>query len=111
MKTAIAEMNAAEEVVKKHIYENARYALDQTEYRKRHDELSSAVIEAKERAAIAKAEIESRKARKLLFDEFISTAKKLKAPLTDFDEQLWGTLVEYMEVGETIRFVFKNGIK
>ena len=46
-------------------------------------------------------------------DSFISTLEKLNAPVTEFDEQLWISMVDHVVVHskEDIRVVYRDGIE
>jgi len=52
-----------------------------------------------------------KEARRLQSDHFIKEVKKMDGVVTAFDERLWYTLVERIEVysKEDIRFIFRNG--
>ena len=46
-------------------------------------------------------------------DYFISTLEKLNAPVTDFDQRLWISMVDHVVVHsrEDIRVVYRDGMK
>ena len=46
-------------------------------------------------------------------DFFISSLEKLNAPVTEFDEQLWISMVDHVVVHsrEDIRVVYRDGMK
>ena len=46
-------------------------------------------------------------------DYFISTLEELNAPVTEFDEQLWISMVDHVVVHskEDIRVVYRDGIE
>ena len=71
---------------------------NQNDYNRRYDEAVSRFEAAKaERDAFA-AEIPQRGIRRREFDRFISTLESLPDQVTDFSEDLWGSLVEYLTV-------------
>ena len=75
--------------------QNARIAMDQEQYQKEFDELverHSRVKQEYEEQAIAAEQDVGRVAQ---IDNFISTLEKLNAPVTEFDEQLWISMVDH----------------
>jgi hypothetical protein len=52
------------------------------------------------------AEIRQRGIRRREFERFITELEKLPGLLTEFDEALWGSLVEYMTVRKDKTMVF-----
>ena len=89
------EMQVLVDMVQNCIGENARIAQNQTEYQKRYDELVSRYDAVKAK-----------------HDEIgQSTIKDRESCLTEFDDGLWGTLVDYMTVygKEDIGVTFKDG--
>ena len=105
------EMNVHAEMMQKAIDENARVALDQTEYQKKFDELSSryAAVKAEHDAVVNRISnmLSARKAAQ----QCISTLRKLDTPVAEFSPELWGTLLDHATVYSTddIRFTFRNG--
>ncbi len=91
------EMNVAAELIGQCVAENARIALDQTEYQKKYSSLA----------------ITERQAKRERTGRFISRLEKLDNPLTAFYEDDWYSLVDYATVysREDIRFTFKNGME
>ena len=80
------------------IAENARVAQNQDDYNRRYDEAVSRFETTKaERDALA-AEIRQRGIRRREFERFITTLESLPDEVTDFSEDLWGSLVEYLTV-------------
>ena len=105
------EMNVRAEMMQKAIYENARVALDQKEYQKKFDELSSryAAVKAEHDEVVNRISnmLSARKAAQ----QFISTLRKLDTPVAEFSPDLWGTLLDHATVyaDDDIRFTFRNG--
>ena len=92
--------------------QNARIAMDQEQYQKEFDELverHSRVKQEYEEQAIAAEQDVGRVAQ---IDYFISTLEELNAPVTEFDEQLWISMVDHVVVHskEDIRVVYRDGI-
>ena len=87
--------------------------MDQEQYLKEFDELverHSRVKQEYEEQAIA---AEQNVGRGAQIDYFISTQEELKAPVTEFDEQLWVSMVDHVVVHskEDIRVVYRAGIE
>ena len=91
-------LNAEADAVQELIAENARVAQNQDDYNRRYDEAVSRFETTKaERDALA-AEIRQRGIRRREFERFITTLETLPDEVTDFSEDLWGSLVEYLTV-------------
>ncbi len=107
------EMNVVAELIEQCVAENARVALDQTEYQKKYDGLAERFNGAKERLTEVSQAITERQAKREKIGRFVSALEKLDGPLTKFNEDDWYSLVEYATVysREDIRFTFKNGME
>ncbi len=101
------------ELIEQCVAENARIALDQTEYQKKYDGLAGRFNRAKERLSEVSQAIMERQAKREKIRRFVSALEKLDGPLTKFNEDDWYSLVEYATVynREDIRFTFKNGME
>ena len=93
--------------------QNARIAMDQEQYQKEFDELverHSRVKQEYEEQEIAAEQDVDRVAQ---IDYFINTLEELDAPVTEFDEQLWISMVDHVVVHskEDIRVVYRDGIE
>ena len=92
------QMNVDADAVQELIAQNARVAQNQDDYNRRYDEMVSRYEATKaERDAFA-AEIRQRGIRRREFERFITTLESLPNVVTDFSEDLWGSLVEYLTV-------------
>ncbi len=93
------------------IMENARVALDQTEYRKKYDSLSERYDTAKARYEELEQQIAEIHQRVQTMETFIDSISKMN-PLTEFDEVLWGVLLESMTIctKEDIKVKFRDGM-
>ena len=93
--------------------ENARIALDQTEYQKKYDGLAGRFNRAKERLEEVGQSITERQAKREKIGRFVSALEKLDGPFTAFCEDDWYSFVDYATVysREDIRFTFKNGME
>ena len=107
------EMNVVAELIEQCVAENARVALDQTEYQKKYDGLAGRFNRAKGRLSEVSQAITERQAKREKIGRFVSALEKLDGPLTAFNEDDWYSLVEYAMVysREDIRFTFKNGME
>lgn len=94
------------ELVQELIVQNARVAQNQDDYNRQYDEMVSRYEATKaERDALA-TEIRQRGIRRREFERFMTELKKLPDQVTDFSEDLWGSLVEYVTVGKDKTMVF-----
>lgn len=92
------------------VAENARVAQDQNEYQKRYDGLVQRYETAKESYDDLAAKIEQKEAHGERIKQFIKTLKEQQCILTEFDDALWGSMVEYVTIGKEKRSVtFKDG--
>ena len=107
------EMNVVAELIEQCVAENARIALDQTEYQKKYDGLAGRFNRAKERLTEVSQAITERQAKREKIGRFVSALEKLDGSLTAFREDDWYSLVDYATVysREDIRFTFKNGME
>ena len=107
------EMNVVAELIEQCVAENARVALDQTEYQKKYDGLAGRFNRAKGRLSEVSQAITERQAKREKIGRFVSALEKRDGPLTEFNEDDWYSLVEYATVysREDIRFTFKNGME
>ena len=105
------ELQVLADMVQNCISENARIAQNQAEYQKRYDELVSRYDEAKTKYDATVRDIQSKNAKAERLDAFAKAVKSRDAVLTEFDEGLWGTLVEHMTVygKNDIGVTFKEG--
>ena len=105
------ELQVLADMVQNCISENARVAQNQAEYQKRYDKLVSRYDEAKGKYDATIRNIQSKHAKVERLYAFAKALASRDEALTEFDEGLWGTLVELMTVygkGE-IGITFKDG--
>jgi hypothetical protein len=104
-------LSVVAELMQKCIEENARIALDQTEYQDRYDGLVTRFDKAKARYDEIAGLISERKARGEMMDAFIAELQMQDGLITEFDERFWYTLVDFATVSKEsdVRFTFKNG--
>ncbi|MCL2286279.1 MAG: zinc ribbon domain-containing protein, partial [Firmicutes bacterium] len=99
------------ELIQKCIGENARTALDQREYQERYEGLVARFDTAKARFEEVSKLVTDKKARSELVEAFTTELARQDGLLTEFDERLWFSLVDFATVyGEDdVRFIFKDG--
>lgn len=106
-------MTADAAAVQSLIAENARVAQDQDAYAARYEALASRFEDTRGRYEKVTAEIAARGVRRREFDRFIRTLEKMPEMVTEFDEALWGSLVDHMTVNDrdNIVFTMANGME
>lgn len=99
------------DAVQELIAQNARVAQDQEEYNTRYDALVSRYEATKAERDKLASEIRHRGIRRREFQRFIKTLERLPESVTEFDEAMWGSLVEHVTVHskDDIRFMLPCG--
>ena len=107
-----SEMTETVELMQESINENARKVQNQTEYNKRYNILAERYDNAKARFDEVAGQIADKNARKEMVELFVKNLKKQKEPITEFDDCLWLSMVDFVTVHskEDIQVTFKNGI-
>ena len=105
------ELAVLVEMTQNCIAENARIAQDQGEYQKRYNGLVERYEAAKARYDEVTEAIAQRSAKSERLAGFIRTLEAQKEPVADFDERLWGCMVDYVTVGVDggMTVVFRDG--
>ena len=105
------ELAVLVEMTQNCIAENARIAQDQGEYQKRYNGLVERYEKAKARFDEVTEAIAQRSAKGERLAGFIRTLEAQKEPLAEFDERLWGAMVDYVTVGADgyMTVVFRDG--
>ena len=105
------ELQVMIEMAHNAIHQNATMAQDQAEYQMKYDELMKRYEDTKIAYAKTVEEISARKNKDNTLSSFAKVLRKQENILDDFDEGLWGTLVESMTVHgkDNIEVLFKNG--
>lgn len=108
-----ARMNKEADAVQELIAENARVAQNQDEYNARYDEMVSRYEATRVEHDQLASEIRQRGIRRREFDRFIATLESLPETITEFDEALWGSMVEYVTVygKDDLRFMLPCGVE
>ena len=103
-------MTIVSDLIEKCIYENAHVALDQTEYQKRYDSLTTRFNTAKARLEEIEAAIADKKSRRAAIEAFLDTLAQADL-MEKFDPALWCGLVDHVTIytKDDVRFTFKDG--
>ena len=92
------------------VAENARVAQDQEEYQKRYDGLVQRYETTKKEYDELVDKIEQKEAHGERMRQFIKTLKDQDGIITEFDDVIWGSMVELVTIGREKRSVtFKDG--
>ena len=104
-------MVVVSEMMQQSIYENARVALDQTEYQKHCDGLTERFGRAKARLEELTAVISDKVTRQAIIEDFLKELQMLDGMGTEFDPMLWVSLVDFITVHrkDDVRITFKDG--
>lgn len=105
------ELAVLVEMTQNCIAENARIAQDQGEYQKRYNGLVERYELAKSRFDEVTEAIAERSAKSERLAGFIKTLRAQKELLAEFDERLWGCMVDYVTVGADggMTVIFRDG--
>ena len=109
----LQESQLLEEQIQALIMQNARISMDQEKYQEEFDELVERHRKVKqeyEEQALASEQDIGRVAQ---IDYFINTLEEMDAPVTEFDDQLWISMVDHVVVHskDDIRVVYRDGIE
>ena len=87
--------------------------INEDEYEKRYAELTVRYEKAKAKYDDIAEQIESKKAKRELFNGFIRTLEKQDGLIKEFDAGIWSSLVQevIVKAKDDIRFIFKNGFE
>ena len=99
-------LNAEAEAVQQLIAQNARVAQNQDDYNAAYDAAVSRYEAIKAEREKVAADIRQRGIRRREFERFIAELKKMPEAVSEFDETLWGSLVDYVTVGKDKTMVF-----
>ena len=81
-------------------------AQNQDDYNAAYDAAANRYETTKAEREKVAADIRQRGIRRREFERFIDELKKLPEAVSEFDEALWGSLVEYLTVGKDKTMVF-----
>ena len=107
------QMNVDADAVQEIIAENARVAQDQEAYNLRYEALVTRFEETKARYEQVTSEIAMKGIRRREFGRFIQSVEALPDAITEFDEALWGSLVDHVTVHskDDIIFTLTSGME
>ena len=92
---------------------NARKAQNQDLYQKQYDTLVTVYQEKEQELQEVTSALEEQKSKRLSLDGFIQELKQQDDLITDFNQELWQTSVERLDIkeGKKISLTFKNGVR
>ena len=98
-------------MVQELIAQNARVAQNQDDYNAAYDAAVSCYEATKAEREKVTVDIRQRGIRRREFERFITELEKLPEAVSEFDDALWGNLVEYVTVGKdkTMAFTLIGG--
>ena len=104
------EIKSIEEQIEKLIKENAARPLDQTEYEKKNKELFEKLDSAQAKHSELAIELHEVQEKRKDLERFLSQLKAAKA-ITEFDENLWTSMVDHATVysKDKVIFTFNDG--
>lgn len=107
------EMAVFSEMIQELINENARISQNQELYQKKYNKLYKEYENLKKLHENIETKISNNLTRNETLSKLIKMLKNQQTTLTEFDENLWGVLLDKMTVynDDTIDILFKNGIK
>ena len=106
-----SEMAVLVDMVNNCIAENASIAQDQEEYQKRYDRIVARYDTAKAKYDETIAAISAKEAQNARITAFTKALRERDGIVVDFDESLWGWMVEYVTVGrkKEMTVTFRDG--
>ena len=107
------ELGVLAERLEKLIRENARVAQDQTTYLNQENEIRALYVEKQGHLARLDEQIGERESKRKTLETMIQVVCGINEEQVEFDEELWGGLLDHIVVKEdgTVVVVFKGGIK
>lgn len=105
------EMTVVAELIQKCVDENAHTQINQDEYQGRYESLVRRFETAKAHFEKITEQRKDKKARLKMTEAFISKLRQQNDMVTEFDEHLWTTLLDFVTVytDKDVRFTFKDG--
>ena len=107
------ELGVLTERLEKLIRENARVAQDQTAYLKQENEIRALYVEKQGHLARLDEQIAERESKRKTLESMIQAVYGINGEQVEFDEELWGGLLDHIAVKEDgeIVVVFKGEIE
>ncbi|MBL6440874.1 recombinase family protein [Streptococcus suis] len=92
---------------------NSREAQNQELYQEQYDILVTVYQEKQKELQETRSSLEEQKSKRISLDGFIQQLKEQDDLITDFNQELWQTSVERLDitVGKKISLTFKNGVR
>lgn len=105
------EMKVVSGMIRDAINENARVAIDQTDFQSRYDSLVKRFDDTKAKHDAVCVEMDDKRIRRATVEQFLADLAKRNTLLTEFEPETWHSLVDFVTVYslEDIRITFKNG--
>ena len=105
------EMSVLAEMTQNIVAENAQIAQNQKEYQKRYDSLVEQYNTVKAQYNEVTAAISAKEAQSERLADFIRTLEARDGTISDFDSNLWGSMVDFVTVGrkKEITVTFRDG--
>lgn len=106
-----SEMTVVAEMIQKCVDENARTKVNQNDYRIRYEGLINRFEAAKARFSEVTDQRKDKVVRFEMTESFITELRQQSNLISEFDERLWHTLLDYVTVfnENDVRFTFKDG--
>ena len=107
------KLSVLAERLEKLIRENARVAQDQTTYLNQENEIRALYVEKQGHLARLDEQIGERESKRKTLETMIQVVCGINEEQVEFDEELWGGLLDHIVVKEdgTVVVVFKGGIE
>lgn len=107
----LTEMQTLDSALRHLIQLNATTAQDQTEYRKRYDEITQKFSKAEEQKKRVEQKLSNLLERRGIIENFIKKLKEQNGQISEFSENLWCALLDYVTAYTDGRLIFrfKNG--
>ena len=107
------ELSVLAERLETLIHENARVAQNQTAYLKQENEIRALYVEKQGHLARLDEQIAKRESKRNTLETMIQVVCGINEEQVEFDEELWGGLLDHIVVKEdgTVVVVFKGGIE
>ena len=105
------EMEVVSKMIQDCINENARVALDQTDFQSRYESLVRRFDDTKASYDAVCAEMDDKRIRRATVEQFLADLAKHDTVMTEFEPEAWHSLVDFVTVYgvEDIQVTFKNG--
>lgn len=106
-KELLMEMTKLNDAMQQMIQQNATMPQDQNLYRIRYDEICQKFNETEAKKNIADKEIQSVHDRRVAMEQFIKNLKNQNTKVTEFNENLWYCLLDYITAYSSGKLVFR----